>query len=392
MLLSIALMFIVGMLLGELAEKFKLPKLLGMLLAGIILGPSVLNLIDVHILDISAELQEFALIVILVRAGFSLDFEDLKKIGRPALLLSFLPAVTEIIGAMILAPWLLGVSVIDGAIIGAVLAAVSPAVVVPRMVTLIEEGYGQKKRIPQMIVAGSSMDDIVVIVIFTALLNLAKTAKFSFLQFLSIPTSIILGVTVGLILGKIMILLFNKFKLTNIVKIIIVLSLAFILVTVESLLTGSIGFSGLLAIMALAAMIRQDKPILALEMDQTFSSLWVGAEVLLYVLVGTNVHIPYVIDAGLISTVLILGALLFRFIGIFMSLIKTGLNMKEQIYTVFAYIPKATVQAAIGGIPLAMGMASGEIILTVAVVSIIVTAPLGAILMDATYKKLLTRN
>lgn len=390
MLLSIALMFIVGMIFGELAEKLRLPKLLGMLFAGILLGPSVLNLMDVHILNISDELQEFALIVILVRAGFSLDFDDLKQIGRPALLLSFLPAVTEIIGAMILAPWLLGVSLIDAAIIGAVLAAVSPAVVVPRMVTLMEEGYGQKKRIPQMIVAGSSIDDIVVIVIFTALLNLAKTASFSFVQFLSIPTSIIFGVIGGLVLGKIMSLFFKKFDLSNIVKVIILLSVAFILVTIEGLLTGAIGFSGLLAVMALAAMLRQEKPKVAEQMDQTFSSIWVGAEVLLFVLVGSNVHVHYVLDAGLVSTVLILGALLFRFIGIFMSLIKTGLNLKEQIYTVFAYIPKATVQAAIGGIPLAMGMASGEIILTVAVVSIIVTAPLGAILMDASYKKLLT--
>lgn len=390
MLLSIALMFIVGMIFGELAEKLRLPKLLGMLFAGILLGPSVLNLMDVHILNISDELQEFALIVILVRAGFSLDFDDLKQIGRPALLLSFLPAVTEIIGAMILAPWLLGVSLIDAAIIGAVLAAVSPAVVVPRMVTLMEEGYGQKKRIPQMIVAGSSIDDIVVIVIFTALLNLAKTASFSFVQFLSIPTSIIFGVIGGLVLGKIMSLFFKKFDLSNIVKVIILLSVAFILVTIEGLLTGAIGFSGLLAVMALAAMLRQEKPKVAEQMDQTFSSIWVGAEVLLFVLVGSNVHVHYVLDAGLVSTVLILGALLFRFIGIFMSLIKTGLNLKEQIYTIFAYIPKATVQAAIGGIPLAMGMASGEIILTVAVVSIIVTAPLGAILMDASYKKLLT--
>lgn len=390
MLLSIALMFIVGMIFGELAEKLRLPKLLGMLFAGILLGPSVLNLMDVHILNISDELQEFALIVILVRAGFSLDFDDLKQIGRPALLLSFLPAVTEIIGAMILAPWLLGVSLIDAAIIGAVLAAVSPAVVVPRMVTLMEEGYGQKKKIPQMIVAGSSIDDIVVIVIFTALLNLAKTASFSFVQFLSIPTSIIFGVIGGLVLGKIMSSFFKKFPLSNIVKVIILLSVAFILVTIEGLLTGAIGFSGLLAVMALAAMLRQEKPKVAEQMDQTFSSIWVGAEVLLFVLVGSNVHVHYVLDAGLVSTVLILGALLFRFIGIFMSLIKTGLNLKEQIYTVFAYIPKATVQAAIGGIPLAMGMASGEIILTIAVVSIIVTAPLGAILMDASYKKLLT--
>lgn len=256
---------------------------------------------------------------------------------------------------MILAPWLLGVSLIDAAIIGAVLAAVTPAVVVPRMVTLIEEGYGQEKIIPQMIVAGSSMDDIIVIVIFTAILNLAKTAQFSFIQFLSIPTSIISGVVGGLILGKITSLFFKKVKLTNIVKVIILLSLAFLLVTVESHLTGATGFSGLLAIMALAAMLREEKPAVAMQMDKTFSSIWVGAEVLLFVLVGANVHIHYVLDSGLIATVLILGALLFRFIGVFMSLMNTGLNLKEQIYTVFTYIPKATVQAAIGGIPLAMG-------------------------------------
>ena len=392
MLLSLALMFILGMSLGEVFAKFRLPKLLGMLLAGIILGPSVLNLIDIHVLNISSELREFALIVILVRAGFSLEISELKKVGKPALLLSFLPAVTEIIGAMILAPLLLGVSVLDGAIIGAVLAAVSPAVVVPRMVDLINEGYGQKKNIPQMIIAGASIDDIIVIVIFTALLNLAQTAEFSLLQFLSIPSSILLGLLGGFVLGKAMALFFKKVKLSNMSKIILLLSVSFILVTLESMLTGALGFSGLLAIMALAAILEQERPEDVKQLDASFSSIWEGADVLLFVLVGASVHVNYVLDAGLITVVLVLGALLFRVVGILMSLIGTNLNNKEKLYTIFSYIPKATVQAAIGGLALSRGLASGETILTVAVVSIIVTAPLGAILMDKYYSRLLTKN
>lgn len=392
MLLSLALMFILGMSLGEVFAKFRLPKLLGMLLAGIILGPSVLNLIDIHVLNISSELREFALIVILVRAGFSLEISELKKVGKPALLLSFLPAVTEIIGAMILAPLLLGVSVLDGAIIGAVLAAVSPAVVVPRMVDLINEGYGQKKNIPQMIIAGASIDDIIVIVIFTALLNLAQTAEFSLLQFLSIPSSILLGLLGGFVLGKAMALFFKKVKLSNMSKIILLLSVSFILVTLEGMLTGALGFSGLLAIMALAAILEQERPEDVKQLDASFSSIWEGADILLFVLVGASVHVNYVLDAGLITVVLVLGALLFRVVDILMSIIGTNLNNKEKLYTIFSYIPKATVQAAIGGLALSRGLASGETILTVAVVSIIVTAPLGAILMDKYYSRLLTKN
>ena len=391
MLLSMALIFIVGMILGELFAKFKLPKLLGMLITGIILGPYVLNLIDGNVLDISADLRKFALIIILVRAGFNLNLKDLKQVGRPALLLSFVPASVEIIGMVILAPLLLGISYLDAAIMGTVVAAVSPAVVVPRMLNYIDAGYGEDKNIPQMIMAAASVDDIFVIILFTALTNLAQTSTFSLLQFLSIPTSIVFGVLGGILIGKILSKFFEKIKMENINKVIIILSTAFLLVTLEDLMSGAIGFSGLLAIMAMSATLSQNRPEESIQVAGTFSSLWVGAEVLLFVLVGASVNIGYAFSAGFITVVLVVGVVLFRVIGILLSLVKTKLNSKERLFTVFSFLPKATVQAAIGGLPLAMGLASGEIILTVAVVSIIVTAPIGAMLIDHTGKKLLNK-
>ena len=389
MLLSLALVFLCGMTLGKLFEMLKLPRLLGMIITGIILGPYALNLLDGSILNISAELRQIALIIILTRAGLNLDVDDLKKAGRPAILMCFVPACFEIAGMVLLAPSFLGVTRLEAAIMGTVIAAVSPAVVVPRMLKLIEKGYGTEKSIPQIIMAGASVDDVFVIVLFTAFTGLAEGGTISALSFVSIPISILSGLAVGVLTGILMALFFTKFHIRDSGKVILILSVSFLLVTAEHNVKGMMGFSGLLAVMALGASLRLRKYELSKRLSEKFSKLWVGAEVWLFVLVGATVNISYALNAGLMAVALILCVLVFRMLGVFACLIKTRLNKKERVFTAIAYIPKATVQAAIGGIPLAMGLACGDIVLTAAVLSILVTAPLGAALVDATYKKLL---
>lgn len=392
MLISLALIFLLGMFLGKIFEKLRLPKLLGMILTGISLGPYVFNLIDSSILDISTELRQIALIIILSRAGLNLDIKDLKKVGRPAILLCFVPACLEIAGMLILAPKLLGISFLDAAIMGTVVAAVSPAVVVPRMLKLMESGYGREKSIPQMIMAGASVDDVFVIVLFTVFTKLDQTGAVNATQFLTIPTSIVFGILGGIVSGLVISYIFKYFTVDDIGKVIIILSVSFLLVSIESLVKDSIGFSGLLAVMALGATIQQKNYELSKCLSGKFSRLWMGAEILLFVLVGATLNISYALKAGLVSAVLVLGVVIFRLFGVYISLIKTNLNYKERIFTGFAYMPKATVQAAIGGLPLAMGLSSGELILTVAVVAIILTAPLGAFLIDRSHEKLLSKN
>ena len=392
MLFSIALIFIGGMVLGIIFEKLKLPKLLGMLLTGIFLGPFVLNFIDPRILDVSSDLRQIALIIILTREGLNIDIKDLKKVGRPAILMCFVPACLEIIGMVILAPIIFRISLLEAAIMGTVVAAVSPAVIVPRMLKLMESGYGRNKSIPQLIMAGSSVDDVFVIVLFTAFTGLANSGNITATQLLTIPTSIIFGLSGGVISGLLLSLLFSKFHIRDTNKVIIILSLSFLLVSLEHVISGLIGFSGLLAVMALGATIQQKKYEVSRRLSGKFSKLWVGAEVLLFVLVGATVNISYALEAGILSIILIFGVLLFRIIGVFISLINTNLNNKEKLFTAFVYMPKATVQAAIGGLPLAMGLACGDIVLTVAVVAIFVTAPIGAILIDRSYDKLLTKQ
>lgn len=392
MLLSLALIFLLGMLLGKLVERLRLPKLLGMLLTGVLLGPSALNLLDQGILDISAELRQVALIIILARAGLNLNVADLKKVGRPAILMCFLPACFEIVGMLILAPKLLGVSLLDAAIMGTVVAAVSPAVVVPHMLKVMENGYGNKKGIPQMILAGASVDDVFVIVLFTAFTGIAQDGQQSAMQFLTIPTAIIFGLAGGVAAGWLLTWLFRHFHIRDTGKVITILSVSFLLVTLEETLSGVVGFSALLAVMALGATIQQGRYIVSKRLSNKFSKLWVGAEVLLFVLVGSTVNISYALDAGITVVGLVLAVLVFRVLGVYASLIKTQLTKEEKLFAAFSYLPKATVQAAIGGLPLAMGLASGEIILTVAVVAIMVTAPLGAWLIDSTYRKLLTKD
>ncbi|MDB1921950.1 cation:proton antiporter [Clostridium tertium] len=391
MLTSIALIILLGLFIGSIFTKLKLPSLVGMILTGIILGPHMLNLLDSSIIGISYELRQIALVIILTRAGLALDIKDLKKVGRPAILMCFIPATLEILGFIILGPKLLNLPILDSAILGTVIAAVSPAVIVPRMLKLMEEGYGTNKSIPQLILAGASVDDIFVIVLFTSFTSIATTgSNFSISSIIEIPISIIIGIILGILTGIVLVYLFKKIHIRDSIKILIILSVSFLFITIEDLLKGFIPISGLLAVMSLGATILKIYSKLARRISNKYSKLWVGAEVFLFVLVGASVNIKYVMNSGIITIILILGALVFRIFGVLLSLIKTEMNFKERLFSAIGYMPKATVQAAIGALPLSMGLASGEIILTVAVLSIIITAPLGATLIDNTYKKLLS--
>lgn len=386
MLTSLALIFILGLLLGSIFKKLKLPSLIGMIFTGMLLGPYIFNLLDSSILDISPSLRKLALIIILTRAGLSLDFKSLKQVGRPAILMCFVPAVFEICAITLFAPLLLDVSTLDAAIMGTVIAAVSPAVIVPRMLNLIEKNYGTKNGIPQLIMAGASVDDIFVIVLFTAFTNLAKGNSFSTYSLLSIPISIILGIILGYVIGIILIKYFKHFHLRDSVKVIIILSISFLLVALEEI----VNVSGLVAIMTIGAVILSKYDVLATRLSSKFSKLWIGAEILLFVLVGATINIEFALSAGLGVIILLIISLLFRSLGVYLCLLKTNLNFKERIFCIIAYMPKATVQAAIGGLPLAMGLSCGNIVLTVAVISILITAPIGAFLIDISYKKLLS--
>lgn len=391
MLLSLALTLLCGMLLGGIFQKLRFPSLLGMLFTGILLGPYALNLLDSSLLSISGDLRQIALIIILMRAGLSLNIADLKQVGRPALLMCFLPACFEILGMLIFAPVFLGITRLEAAVMGTVIAAVSPAVVVPRMLKLMESGYGITKGIPQMIMAGASVDDVFVIVLFTAFTGLAQGDSITPLHFLTIPSSILFGLAGGILTGILLSLLFTTLHMRDSQKVVIILSVSFMLVTAEHALKDVVGFSGLLAVMALGTTLQKQKSEVSVRLSCKFSKLWVGAEILLFVLVGATVNINYALKAGSMAVLLILCVLVFRIIGVFVSLIRTPLTKKERLFSAFSYVPKATVQAAIGGLPLAMGLSCGDIVLTVAVLAILITAPLGALLVDATYNKLLSR-
>lgn len=391
MLISLALMLLVGTFMGWLLKKVHLPSLMGMILTGIILGPYALNLIDSSLLAISSDLRRIALIIILTRAGLSLDLEDLKKVGRPAILMCFVPACFEIIGMLILAPKLLGISLLDAAIMGAVIAAVSPAVIVPKMLKLMEEGYGVKQHIPQLILAGASVDDVFVIVLFSAFTSLAQGNGVSFQSFVNIPISIIVGVVVGFAVGIILAKYFEKIHLRDTTKVMIILCISFILVTFEDNFGTIIPFASLIAVMTIGIALQKKRAVVAKRLSLKFNKLWVVAEIVLFVLVGATVDLNYAISAGYVSIILILGVLVFRMLGVFLCLLKTKLSLKERLFCMLAYMPKATVQAAIGGVPLAMGLACGKSVLMVAVVSILITAPLGAFLIDFSYRRLLKR-
>jgi NhaP-type Na+/H+ or K+/H+ antiporter len=392
MLTSLAFIFLLGLILGALFTKLKLPALLGMILTGIILGPYALNLLDNSILSISPSLRQLALVIILTRAGLAMNIEDLKRAGRPALLMCFLPALFEITGTVLIAPKLLGITVLEAAIIGSVIAAVSPAVVVPRMLKLIEEKRGTGKSIPQLIMAGASVDDVFVIVLFTSFLGFEKGGGLSAVKLIYVPVSIIVGIIAGLIVGYILVKFFKKFHMRDSVKVVILLSMSFLLLELEKRIGEKVPFSALIAVMSIGIGILKNYDVLAKRLSAKFSKLWVAAEILLFVLVGATVDIKYAVAAGLLAVILILGALIFRMAGVFCCLLGSRLDTKERAFTMMAYTPKATVQAAIGGIPLAMGLACGELTLTVAVLSILITAPLGAFAIDYSYKKLLKKE
>ncbi|MEI3338299.1 MAG: cation:proton antiporter [Clostridium sp.] len=391
MLLSIALILIIGMFMGWICERIKLPSLLGMLITGIILGPYVLNLLDGSILNISAELRKIALIIILTRAGLGLDLSGLKKIGRPAILMCFVPASFELLGMVLIAPKVMGLSILEATILGSVLAAVSPAVVVPRMVKIMDEGYGTNKGIPQLILAGASVDDVYVIVLFSTFTGIIQGKGTSILSFINIPISIILGICIGLFIGYLLAFYFKKIHIRDTSKVLIILSISFILVVIEDKLTTAITFSALIAIMFVGIGLQRKREVVAKRLALKYGKLWVGAEVFLFVLVGATVNIGYLKNVGLKAIIVIIGALIFRMLGVFVCLLGTNLSGKEKLFTMMAYTPKATVQAAIGGIPLALGFACGNTVLTVAVLAIVLTAPLGAFAIDLSYKKLLSK-
>ena len=364
MLTSLGFVLLLGLVLGTLATRLRLPSLVGMLLAGILLGPCVLNLLSPSLLGISADLRQLALVIILTRAGLSLDVEDLRRAGRPAILMCFLPAAFEVLGMVVLAPRLLGVSTLDAAIMGAVVGAVSPAVIVPRMLKLMEEGYGTAKGIPQMVLAGASVDDVFVIVLFTSFTGMAQGGSFSPAALAGVPVSIVLGAAFGLLIGFVLARFFARFH----------------------------PFSGLLAVLGAGLGLRRWRLVVAQRLTAKFGKLWVGAEIMLFVLVGAEVNLPYAAAAGLAAVATVLGVLCFRALGVLLCMAGSRLNKKERVFAVLAYLPKATVQAAIGGVPLAMGLGCGQIVLTVAVIAILVTAPLGAFAIDFTYKKLLSKE
>lgn len=398
MLTSLAFIFLVGLALGEVCQKLKLPRIIGMLVTGIILGPFVLNLLDASILSISADLRKMALIIILLKAGLSLDLSDLKKAGRAAVLLSFVPASFEILGYTVFAPIFFGIDRIEAALMGAVLGAVSPAVVVPRMVSLMDKKYGTKKAIPQMILSGASCDDIFVIVLFSTFLSMAQGGRANVMDFVNVPVSILCGIMLGAVAGYGLYLFFetayaHKHCVRNSMKVIIVLGFSFLLIAVEGWLEGTIPVSGLLAVVSMACVLKlKSTAFVSKRLSEKFGKLWLAAEVVLFVLVGAAVDIRYTLTAGIGAVFMILVALIFRMIGVLICTIKTPLNWKERLFCVIAYLPKATVQAAIGSVPLAAGLSCGNLILSVAVLAIIITAPLGAIGIDNTYRLLLEKE
>ncbi len=387
MLLSLSFIMLSGLFLGWLCSVVRMPRLFGMIIAGILIGPHVLGLISPEILSISIDLRKIALIIILIRAGLNLDLDDLKKVGRPAILMCFVPAGCEILGMVLLAPRILGTDLLDAAIMGAVVAAVSPAVVVPRMIRLIEEGYGTEQGIPQMILGGASVDDVFVIVMFTTFTGLAKGGDVSAKAFVNVPVSILTGIAAGLLAGFALWYFFDRCHMRDSIKVVILMSAAFIFCFLEDSFSATVPFASLIAVMGLGIAIRRKKPVLSARLSAKFDRLWVCAEIFLFVLVGASVEIKSAFSAGPAILVLLAGVLVFRMFGVWLCVLGTGLSRKEKLFCMLAYIPKATVQAAIGGIPLAMGLACGNIVLTVSVIAILVTAPLGAFAIDLTYRK-----
>ena len=392
MLFSLALITILGLLSKVIFNKIKLPYIIGMLFIGVLLGPYALNILDPTLSSISADLREIALIIILMKAGLSLDINDLKKVGRPAILLCFLPASFEIIGYLLIAPKLIGITLLEAGIIGSIMAAVSPAVVVPAMTKLIDEKRGTKKAIPQMMLAGSSADDVYCIVIFTALVALAKGGEVHALSLFKVPVSMLTGIIIGGVSGELLVRFFKKFHMRDTVKVLLLLSISFLFITLENALKDIVPISGLLSIISLGLIIKAHHPVLSQRLTPKFSKLWVGAEILLFVLVGALVNVQYATHAGFAMIIMIFIGLMFRTVGTFIATFKTGLTVKEQVFCLFSELPKATVQAAMGGVPLAMGLSSGNLVLTFAVLAIIITAPLGSFLISFSSTRFLEKE
>lgn len=388
-LLSLGIILLGGFIVGLLFEKIKLPKIVGMIIIGILIGPSFFNIIDDSIINISAMLRQIALVIILTRSGLSLDINKLKEIGRPAILMCFIPATFEIVGVLILAPILLNVSIIEALLLGAVLAAVSPAVVVPRMIKLKEERYGENKNVPELIMAGASADDIYVIILFYAFLGLNNSGTINMMSLVNIPISIVLGISVGFVVGLLLSFVYKKFDVKLVIQILVLLGSSFLLIGIEELINEYIAFSSLLGIITTGIVILFKNKETAVQLEDGYNKMWTFFEILLFVLVGISVDINYAINSGFMPVVVLVGALVFRMIGVFVSLLFTTLNIKERLFSMISYIPKATVQASIGGIALVEGLSVGPLVLTMAVLSILITAPLGAILIDTNYKKLL---
>lgn len=392
MLFTLAIIIILGLLSKVVFSKIKLPYIIGMLFIGILLGPHAFNILDPKISIISADLRQIALIIILMKAGLSLDIQDLKKVGRPAILLAFLPATFEIVGYLLIAPKLIGISLLEAAIVGSVIAAVSPAVVVPAMTKLIEEKRGTDKSIPEMILAASAVDDVFCIVVFTALISLDKGDKIQAFTLLNVPVSMLSGIALGFISGEVLVRFFKKFHMRDTVKVLLLLSVSFLFITTESLLKTILPLSGLLAVISLGITIKAHYPILAERLSPRFSKLWVGAEIFLFVLVGALVNIGYATKAGFAMILMIFIGLMFRSFGTIMSTLKANLTIKERVFCIFAEIPKATVQAAMGGVPLAMGLSSGNLVLTFSVIAILITAPLGSFLISYSSNRFLKKE
>ena len=398
MLTSLAFIFLVGLSLAGVCQRLHLPRILGMLVTGILLGPYVLNLLDPSILSISSDLRQMALIIILLKAGLSLNLSDLKRVGRPAIMMSFVPASCEILAFFLFAPYILGITRIEAAVMGAVLGAVSPAVVIPRMVQLMDERYGTNKSIPQLIMAGASCDDIFVIVLFSTFVSMAQGGSANVADFLNIPVSILLGIALGAVVGYLLSRFFetayaHKHYVRNSMKVIVVLGMSFLLMSIETWLEGIVSVSGLLAVVSMACVLKiKSSAFVSTRLSEKFGKLWLAAEVLLFVLVGAAVDIRYTLDAGVAAVLMIFLALAFRAVGVSICVLGTAMSFKERLFCVIAYLPKATVQAAIGSVPLAMGLPCGQIVLSVAVVAILITAPLGSLGMDLTYKSLLTKE
>ena len=391
-LTSLGIIVLCGLLLGSICNKIKLPPLLGMLIVGIVLGPYVLNLISPQILGISADLRQLALIIVLTRAGLSFNINELKKNGRSAVMLCFVPAVMEIVGYIIFGILLLKISWNEAAILGCVMAAVSPAVIVPRILKLKEQGYGTDKGIPQMILTGASADDVFVIILFTAFLGMSGGNGFDFNILWRTPVSIILGIGLGLLIGWLFSLFVKRFHIRDTVKIIVLLCFSFFFVSIENHVSAYVPFSGLLAVIAMSAMLFATHKECAERLSVRYNKLWLVAEILLFVLVGATVDLSFAVKSGGIIIAVIALALVFRIVGVYLCVIRTKLNFKERLFCAIAYTPKATVQAAIGAIPLTMGLACGQIVLTAAVLAIIITAPIGAFLIDILYKKMLEKD